>query len=345
MVRELLLAMAPKMEQAGHREVWMPYLGRGSLAASVRATRLAVAEYQLQLGMLYRMVSEFEPAKAWLTASEVNFAKDAVAGLIKPVRSMNWPGWSICNTTMTKRRRICAAGILLPVDHPECGMSYRGSGMIAIGQRKWEEAELLHRKALSFFEQQSDQRRIAWGLQNLATALTGQRKFTATFGHYQKAAKILLELNDRYNWAIVQMNLGLAYLYAGQPELAVPCLFKAEDIAYQLKDTLQMARIDTNQGLVYLALQDYQKAENAFRAAARLYTKLMDDRWRLNAIDGLAMAYLAEGKWTDAAQVLEAALRDLPRIAGMPNHAYLLKSLNEHLQQARAGQGLSMNSP
>ena len=134
------------------------------------------------------------------------------------------------------------------------------------------------------------------------------------------------------------MNLGLAYLYSKNPELALSYLVDAENVACQLNNLFQLAGIKTNQGLVYLALKDYLKAENAFLSAVNSYTKLGDERWRLNAIDGLAMAYLAQKQFTQAVEVLEVALQDLPRIKAMPNYAYLSKSLNEHLQQAKAGQ-------
>lgn len=340
--RDLLLALAPKLEQAGHREDWMPYLVQGIAAGEGQGDWPTVAEFQLQLGMLYRMLSEFAQAKTWLTASQLNFAKGWDAD--NQARVLNELAWLEHlqhhyedATTYTQQ-----ALRLLPPDHPERGMSYRVLGMIAIEQKHWLEAEELHRKALNLFNRQGERRRIAWGLQNLAYALRGQNKFEGAFEYYQRAAKVLYEIQDLYNWVTTQINLGLAYLYAGQPELATPCLLEAEAIAYQLKDTLQMARIRTNQGLVYLALYDYKKAENAFLSSVELYTKLEDERWRLNAIDGLAIAYLAQDQFVQACEVLEAALQALPHIKTMPNYGYLLKSLNEHLQQARKGQGISI---
>lgn len=336
--RELLLVMAPKMEQAGHRTDWMPYLEQGITAGERLGDWPAVAEYQLQLGMLYRMISQFETAKAWLSRSVANFAQGADGP--NQARALNELAWveHLQHHYAEATAHVEQALGLLPVDHPECGMSYRVLGMIAIFQKKWEEAELLHLKALVIFEQQGHQRRIAWGLQNVATALTNQHKFIAAFEYYQKAAKTLLVMNDIHNWGIVQMNLGLAYLYSKNPELALSYLVDAENVACQLNNLFQLAGIKTNQGLVYLALKDYLKAENAFLSAVNSYTKLGDERWRLNAIDGLAMAYLAQKQFTQAVEVLEVALQDLPRIKAMPNYAYLSKSLNEHLQQAKAGQ-------
>jgi tetratricopeptide (TPR) repeat protein len=340
-VRDLLLLMAPKMEQAGHREDWMPYLAQGITAGERQGDWPAVAEYQLQLGMLYRMISQFEPAKVWLTASQTNFVKSAAAP--DQARALNELAWveHLQHRYDEATAHAQQALVLLPADHPECGMSYRVLGMVAFEQRKWPEAEVLHRKALEFFEQYGDQRQIAWGFQNLASALRGQQKFKEALISYQSAAEVLFSINDSYNWAIVQMNLGSTYLYAEQPNLALLCLSNAEQVIYRLNDRLQMARIYTNQGLVYLALHNYIHAENGFQLAIDLYARLGDERWRLNAADGLAMAYLGQGAFMRAVEVLEAALQDLPGIEGMPNYAYLLKSLNEHLQQARAGQGLS----
>jgi len=336
--RELLLVMAPKMEQAGHRTDWMPYLEQGITAGERLGDWPAVAEYQLQLGMLYRMISQFETAKAWLSRSVANFAQGADGP--NQARALNELAWveHLQHHYAEATAHAEQALGLLPADHPERGMSYRVLGMIAIAQKKWQEAELLHHKALAIFEQENNQRRMAWGVQNLAYALRGQNKFKEAIDYYEKAAKILYDLQDKYNWITIQLNLGLAYLYVGQPELALSCLFKADDVARQLKATLQMAGICTNQGLAYLAIKDYQRAENAFRSAAELYIKVGDERWMLNAMDGLAMVYLAQKQFARAVEVLESALQDLPRIKDMPNYAYLFKSLNEHLQQAKAGQ-------
>jgi len=55
----------------------------------------------------------------------------------------------------------------------------------------------------------------------------------------------------------------------------------------------------------------------------------------LNAMDGLAMLYLAQGAIGKALRVLEDALQALPKIINASNYAYLQRSLNAHLQEAR----------
>src|SRR5215217_6778591 len=53
--RDLLLAMAPKMEQAGFRDEWFPFLEAGLRQSEQQGDRLTAAEVQFQLGLLHRL--------------------------------------------------------------------------------------------------------------------------------------------------------------------------------------------------------------------------------------------------------------------------------------------------
>ena len=66
---ELLLVLAPKLEQAGFRETWLAFLMRGVQAARLYRDHRAVAELTYHAGMIYRYLSRYDEAHALLSDS------------------------------------------------------------------------------------------------------------------------------------------------------------------------------------------------------------------------------------------------------------------------------------
>jgi tetratricopeptide (TPR) repeat protein len=339
--RELLLTLAPKMEQAGFREDWMLYLEQGVCQSQALNDESITAECQLQIGMLYRLQSKFDLARQQLTASVAGFA--ALQAAHDQARALNELAWlaHLQHHYTEATQHVETALALLNDEDPERAMCYRVLGIIAFEQRQWQKAEEFHRKALILFEKQRDRRRVAWGAQNLANALRLQERFKESIDYYQQSIVILDELNDINNQAIVQLNLGVAYLYSGNPTKAEECHIQAEIVFQKLNDRLNLARINTNLGLDYLALQEYTKAEQCFLISSELHQEVGNKHLYLNALDGLAITYLAYKEYDKALKILQQALEELPQIEGMTNYNYLLRKMNEHLDEARRGHELS----
>ena len=339
LVRELLWALAPKMELGGHREDWLPYLTQGLEQSRVMADPSAMAECHLQLGLLYRLLSNFGAAREQLVAS-IALAQE-FGEARQQARALNELAWL---EQLQEEYEAAAAHVqqalrLLEDDDPEVGICYRVLGMIAIGYKQWKKAEELHTKALEKFELAGDMRRTAWSLHNLAYVQYGQEQYKAAITIYQKAADILYALNDKYYWATVQINLGITYYYDGDSEKAIQCYQRAMEVAQDFRDRLQFARIYTNYGLAYLSQHKYKKAQDAFMQSAKLHKELGNLSLSLNATDGLAMAYLAQQQYLLAIQTIKEAVELLPQIQNSPNYAYLFNSLQKHLNEAEQKQG------
>ncbi len=131
--------------------------------------------------------------------------------------------------------------------------------------------------------------------------------------------------------------MGHTYLNVGESTKAIACFRSAEKVALRLRDSLQLARINTNLGLVLMSSGDHADAEHAFRSATRWYEALKDRSGYLNAMDGLAMTFLARQQYDDAITTLTNAIALLPEIINAPSYNYLHHSLHEHLQQAQTG--------
>ncbi len=336
--RDLLLALAPKMELAGFREEWIPYLVKGIQCAQKVGDDLVAAECELQIGMLYRLMSRLEEAEHWTTASVKRFVEHMDAQ--GQARAFNELAW----LEQLQRRyaeATChveqALAILNELD-PERAMCYRVQGMIAIGQGRFQDAERYHRKALAGFEAQKDYRKTAWGLQNIAYTLREIKDFEQAIPLYQKAEVILKEINDSYHWAVVNLNLGITLYHAGKSENALVPYNNAQNVFSRMQNKLSLAHTHSNLGLCYIAQQQYELAENAFQTAMTIFAEIHEQGWLVNSMDGLAMTYIATKQYQKAISVLEQACKMLPAIAETLNYKYLCDSLAEHWQIAYKGQ-------
>lgn len=337
LTRQLVLTLAPKMEQAGHRSDWLVYLEQATALSEQAADWATAAACYLQRGLLHRLLSEFPLAIERLQHSVALCQQiGAVREQACAYNELAWVAY-LQQQTVAATAYVEQALALLADDDPERAMCYRVQGMIAIAHERWSEAEGLHRQALARFQAQGDPRRTAWSLQNLAYALHGQQRFVEAIGYYEEVAGLLWELGDLYHWSIVQMNLGITYQHFGQPALARHCFTRARAIPQRMLDTLQQARLSLNMAVALMTLAQFAEAEKEFGLAIQLHTHLGSVPWRLNAMDGLAMTYIAWQKFDQAIAVLEQALAELPTVREAPNYTYLSNSLHQHLAEARHG--------
>lgn len=332
--RELLLELAPKMEMAGFREEWIPYLEKGIQCAQNADDRLAIAECKLQIGLLYRLVNRLDDAYRWTSQSVQSFfLQNDTHGQARALNEVAW----IQHLKLQydeAAQNVEQALALFEEDNLERAMSYRVQGMIAAGRRKFQQSENYHRKSLTHFKAQNNLRGIAWAYQNIAYALREQRKLQVAVELYQKSQQILKEISDRYHYAFVTLNLGTTYLYMNDPVSAMTFYTEAETIFTQLHNQLYLAHIQNNIGLCYLKLEKFTQARIQFTRASNLFDELGDMGWSLNAMDGLAMTYMAMQEWETAATLLKKAIAKLPEIVGSRNYNYLQRSLAKHLQEA-----------
>ncbi|MCB0127092.1 MAG: hypothetical protein KDE58_32750, partial [Caldilineaceae bacterium] len=91
LVRELLQALAPKMELAGHREDWLPYLQRGREESERFGDATLAAECNLQIGIIYRLLSDFAEARKNFTASIAQAAQNQ--DIHNQARGLNELAW------------------------------------------------------------------------------------------------------------------------------------------------------------------------------------------------------------------------------------------------------------
>lgn len=87
--RDLLLAMAPKMERAGYRGEWLQDLMAGLAQSQRRGDRRTEAELQFQCGYLYRLMSDYAHARIPCSVPVLNTMRHCEKPSAKHGRSTN----------------------------------------------------------------------------------------------------------------------------------------------------------------------------------------------------------------------------------------------------------------
>lgn len=341
---DLLLTLAPKMELAGVRDTqWIESLSDGLKSSRERQEDRTTSSLALNLGMLYRFQSDFPQAIGALEEA-VEKAKE-IGDRVLAAQALNELAWveQLQHRHEEATAHANEALALSDKNSIEHGMSLRVLGMIAFQKIELKKAEELHRASLTNFQQNGDDRRSAWALQNLALVLRRQERFDEALLKSQQAADILHQVNDLHHWTIAKTNLGVVYSQLEMYETALSHLLEAEKWISQSQNMLQWANVSNSLGLVYFRLNRLENAKQAFQNAISLFNKLGDDEWRINNLDGLGMVYLAQKQFSQAQSIIESALAELHKIEGTASYNYLIKVLNEHLQEAKKGQDSGEN--
>lgn len=344
-VRDLLLGMAPKMEQAGHRDDWIPFLQQGLHCSQQHNDRLATAELQWQIGHLYRLQSRFELARQTLEASAAEFAAlGRPGGEVRVWNELAYLAWH--QQRYAEAQRLAKAALAcLDEAEPERAVSLSVLGLIAISWRDWQAGENYFKEALQIRTAHGDQQRMAWNMQHLGNVLRYQGNYTQATIYYEKAIQALTEIQDSRNRAIIQMEFGILYSLTQQSNRALDLYTSAESYFRKSQDYLYLAKVMTNIGLEYITLCEWKSAIQTFADSAALYEKLNNIYGYLNALDGLGIAYGGLGSYDKAIVVFESALSQLALIQDDPSTQLLGEELTTHLEQAKEKIGRRFGAP
>ncbi|HRW06444.1 MAG TPA: tetratricopeptide repeat protein [Caldilineaceae bacterium] len=334
----LLRAMAPLMEQVGHRNNWRATLVQGCALCQRMGHVAAEADVCYHIGILYHRERNFAVARKWLT--DALRAYEVAADRGGQSKTLHQLAYIAClQRKYDQAAKLVEEAAPLADDDPILrAMTYFLKGTIASDFQRWHEAELLFREALALRTVAGDQRRIAWSLLDLAWTLRKQNSHDEAIACCQESAAIFLSLHDMQSWAASQMNLGLLHHQTGDDCTAVEHYSAAIPHFKSCGDLLNLAKVYTNLGLAFLKLKQPNEAEKAFIASIEHCRLLADHYMRLNATDGLTMALLRQQRYNDAMATLEAALAELPLIKDSPNYDYLYNSMRDHLAEAQLGQ-------
>lgn len=335
--RELLKIIAPKLEQAGYREGFIPYLQQGIAQCAANDELAHQAELEQHLGSLLMVMGRMEEARQAFTSS----AQHAAAAGDRHSEAAALNRWAYLDYLQQRYEdadnRLAAVERLGDeVDSEACYTAFV-RGMMAMAQRDWSAAQTHLRAALAGWQQLGDPVRIARSLTNLANALRGAGQYAEAIELYQQAIAQMHALGDTANQAATRMNLGNAYNELGQPQQALEEYRLAEPVFRLTRDHLRLARVQLNMGIAQSRLAHWALAQELFTSAVEFYRKLGDARGAANALDALAEVLLAQQQWPAALAVVEQAWQELGDQRTQPGLAPLLADIEKHRAAARQG--------
>jgi tetratricopeptide (TPR) repeat protein len=162
-VRDLLLALAPRMEQAGYRHDWMAYLEQGIAQSRVLRDRETEAELRFHLGVLYHHQGHLQEARREFEDNQEAYR--AAGDAHRQGRARN----RLAQTARSEGHLEEAAGHalaalkLVGTDPVESGFTQMVLGTIAYDQQAWERCVEHFRTSLHLWETGGDLRRVPVG--------------------------------------------------------------------------------------------------------------------------------------------------------------------------------------
>ncbi|MEM7129679.1 MAG: tetratricopeptide repeat protein [Chloroflexota bacterium] len=337
--RELLLTMVPKMEMAGHRGDWIPYLEKGIAIGELQNDHLGSGEVYLAMGYLEFLRSDFETAQTSFSKSLncCQLAKDLRGqgkalnrlGLVAEQQGRYQKAFELAQSALE----------LLSMKDAEQANSFYILGSIARHEQKWQTAEGYLTSSLYIWQADNDKRRIAWGYRNLGPVFRAQKKFDEAEQCYNLALEIFDQLHDPINQAMTKLNLGNIYRESRKAHDAIELYHQARNTFGSVQDTLNLARTCVNLGNAHFDLEEWEQAERLYKMSIEHWEEIKNIRSLCNAIDGLGETYLRQQKYSKAIQVLKKGLYWFTQMDEQETSQYLYQRLLNHIQEAEIGDG------
>jgi tetratricopeptide (TPR) repeat protein len=331
--RDLLLALAPVMEQAGHRDDWTPYLEQGIEISRQVGDPHTEAELRWHLGIILERRSHYDAAREELAASAARFAEiDDLHGCAKALNRM---AFVACLQRQSDEASDLASisAQLLAEEDSERGYCDFVWGHVALDMRDWQAAHDYFRQALARWRSGGDRRMIAWGLSNLGMAMRRLNDHTGAQASFEEAIALFGDVDDPVHEAVARMNLGNVYLMTGHPQQALDHYLAAEPVFQLVQGTMRLATVYLNIGMAYRRLGQWADAQRTLQASIHLYEQLALPAAVANVIDELGLTYHDQGLLEQAVAEFEKAWRNL---SSLPSVGVQLQSIEEHLEEARA---------
>ena len=331
--RDLLVALAPKLEQAGWREEVVPYLQRGIQVSEIAGDAAGLAELRLQLAMVFLVTGKLDEAFGELISSAAGFA--SLQDPHNQARALNRAAYV---ARMQRRfaeatQLVAAAAALVEPGDAEEVYGEFVAARLALDAEDWTRAVAGHRRALAGWERLGNTTMIARSLTNLGSALRGAGQPEEAIACYERAIELMEQGRDDINLAATRMNLGNALWSTGYPDRALDQYRLAEPLFRQANDQLRLASMTQNMGLAYVDIGDFEQAAAMFQASIA-YQRLWGNRRSIaNSLDGLGVALRAQGHHAAALVAFREALELLEALAGQPGTASLRLEVEAHLRE------------
>jgi tetratricopeptide (TPR) repeat protein len=322
------------MEQAGHRDDWIPYLEQGILQSNLLADLQAEAELRLHLGYLYQLIGKLAEADTQSRFSAKCFESlDELHGRARALNRLAYIARLQRKYDEANKFIEIVLG-LLDEEDPERANSHFVLGIIAFDTRDWQNALHHFQCSLHVWQKQGDKRQIAWGLRNLGPTLHEMGRYEQAVECYSNAIKLLEEMHDLAQQAVTQMNLGVVYLTLDQPQQALGLFLCADPILRKVCDDLHRAMNYCNMGIAHRMLKEWNQAEASLLSSVERWEQIGNTEAIANVIDELGLVYLEQGLLEKAMATFQDALERLAPIENEPGYQHRYETIKKHLEKA-----------
>lgn len=333
---QLLHELAPRMEQAGARHAWRPYLTRGIEQARPQGDAAGEAELHFHLGVLHLRQGEYETARFYLEYGANLFESlGNTEGLARVLGRL-------ADVARRQHHLNKAAGlarrVLALTEEPlEQGQAYYVLGTVDYDQREWAQAQQHFQRSLDCWECTGATRQQAWGWANLGTTYMQQGEHEQAIACYEKALSLFQESNDPGQEAIVRMNVGNVYMVnLGHYGQALAHYIEAERTMRQLEDRFNLALLYNSLGMTYHRMEEWGRSLAAYKESLRLWDQVGNVLRRVNTMDNLGLLYQAMGRYEEAMATFAEALVRLEGVREEPGYERFRQMVQQSIQDLLA---------
>lgn len=291
----LLLQLADKFEKRGHREGWLTFLLQGLHLSQKYDDRIATAELHLHIGYLYQLSGNLGDACTNYAASAAGFAE--VGHDKRRARALNRYGFTVWQQQKPRLalQLINDAQQLVDDNHPEYANSLLVKGWIYFGDQNWETSLWCFNQSVVILQASGNQYQLACALRDLGAPLQKLMRYEEAITSYQRAIDLFDKSHNRFQKAVVNMNLGVVYIMYQQATLALQHFNSAEPVFRQLHDQEHLGKLYLNQALAYRINGNLSMSERLLRASIALFNRLGNSAWKTNAVEELQTTLMQMG--------------------------------------------------
>jgi tetratricopeptide (TPR) repeat protein len=337
--RELLFLLAPLMEQAGWREEWIPFLELGVVHATEHADPEAVGECHFHLGLLYKLMGDYEQTEPHYRASAAAF--ETLPDPERQGRTLN--RWAFAALTSAVKvdfaMQMVERAEQLVQSAVEKGYSYMVHGEKAMREKKPKVTYEWFVKSWEYWETAGNLRFIAWGLTNLGVSLNGLRRYEEGRDILHRAVGYFDLIHDPAYHPVALHNLGIAYYFLGNPQQALVYYHEAIPVFRRLNRGFPLASLYNAMGKSYKALGQWKKAYRSYELACEVFKHLHDVAQIANVMSNIAEVMEAEERFTEAIEILRNALALLERHKGIASYQHYHAMILSDLERIEGQQG------
>jgi len=187
--------------------------------------------------------------------------------------------------------------------------TYLNLGIVAEGQRQWQQAEQYYQQALQLFTEYNKHYELASTYHQLGRLAQGQRQWQQAEQYYQQALQLKIKYNHRYSQAKTYGQLSTVASEQQQWQQAEQYNQQALQIFVEYNDRYNQAKTYQQSGILAQGQRQWQQAEQSSQQALQLFIQYNDRYGQADIYGQLGLLAQKQRQWQQASEYLLQALR------------------------------------